>query len=89
MQTYWSIFIFFIIFDFFFQTPHIISQKLLNSSVIIMDMMFSSDRFNMVSMDHSYSKPWSAHPDASNARPIKKLYIPKLPHLTQAHVQNR
>lgn len=51
--------------------------------------IYQPDRGSTVSMDHCYSKPWSAHPDASNARPIKKLYMPKLPHLTQMHVQNR
>jgi regulatory NSL complex subunit 3 len=30
---------------------------------------------DIVGMDHGYSKPWSAHPDASHARPIKLIYM--------------
>ena len=37
-----------------------------------------------VGMDHGYSKPWSAHPEATNARPIKTIYM-KRPH--KAHSQ--
>lgn len=51
--------------------------------------VYLMDRGSMISMDHCYSKPWSAHPDASNARPAKKIYMVKPPHLTQAMVQNR
>ncbi|KAK3095377.1 hypothetical protein FSP39_013964 [Pinctada imbricata] len=29
----------------------------------------------VIGMDHGYSKPWSAHPDASNARPIKTIFM--------------
>ncbi|RUS85827.1 hypothetical protein EGW08_006379 [Elysia chlorotica] len=34
----------------------------------------SSD-FNVVGIDHCYAKPWSSHPDASNARPLQTLFV--------------
>ncbi|XP_056004677.1 KAT8 regulatory NSL complex subunit 3-like isoform X5 [Ostrea edulis] len=33
----------------------------------------------VVGMDHGYSKPWSAHPDASHARPVKLIYMQRVP----------
>lgn len=27
--------------------------------------------------DHAYTKPWSAHPEASKAKPMKTLFLPK------------
>lgn len=39
----------------------------------------SDTAMDIVGMDHGYSKPWSAHPDASHARPVKLMYMQRVP----------
>lgn len=39
-------------------------------------------------MDHGYSKPWSAHPDASHARPVKLMYMQRVPRNQTAENSN-
>ena len=45
-----------------------------------------SHLIELVMMDHCYTKPWSSHPDASNAKDVKMLYMGKHPrHNTQSY----
>nr|XP_022339317.1 KAT8 regulatory NSL complex subunit 3-like isoform X1 [Crassostrea virginica] len=43
---------------------------------------------DVVGMDHGYSKPWSAHPDASHARPVKLMYMQRIPRNQTAENSN-
>lgn len=47
----------------------------------------TSNEMNIVNIDHCYSKPWSSHPDASNARPLHMLFMEKFPHLSTQEKQ--
>ena len=44
---------------------------------------------DVVMVDHCYSKPWSAHPDASNARPLRTVYMGKFPRGTASGLPKR
>jgi regulatory NSL complex subunit 3 len=47
----------------------------------------TSSEHNIVNIDHCYSKPWSSHPDASNARPLHMLFMEKFPCLSSQEKQ--
>lgn len=42
-----------------------------------------SDEVETIFLDHCYAKPYSAHPDATNARPVRLLFMEKFPRQTQ------
>nr|KAI8769848.1 KAT8 regulatory NSL complex subunit 3-like [Biomphalaria glabrata] len=41
-----------------------------------------SNELNVLNIDHCYAKPWSSHPEASNARPLHMLFMDKFPRPT-------
>ena len=41
----------------------------------IITLGVSTQSSERVLLDHSYAKPWSSHPDASNAKPVRLLFM--------------
>ncbi|CAH1782725.1 unnamed protein product [Owenia fusiformis] len=51
----------------------------LQSKSFLSHLSQPEQEIDIIMLDHCYARPWSAHPDASNAKPVKTLFMAKFP----------